>query len=913
MPAPLVVGIDLGTTHTVVAVADPEHPDVEVLRIPQLVARGEIAERELLPSFLFAPPDAEGAVEPPDGPSWIVGAHARHRGREAPNRLVASAKSWLVHSRVDRRAAILPWGVEDESVPRLSPVEASARILDRVRVAFERRFPGRRLREQQVVLTIPASFDPAARALTVEAATAAGLAVRLLEEPLAAFYDHVRRDGTDRLAALVGEREGALVLVCDVGGGTTDLTLVRASVREGGAIDLARVAVGRHLLLGGDNLDLALAHLVERRMVADGERLDPRRLAQLGLACREGKERLLGPDPPESQAIRIAGVGSALVGGTLSAELGRAEVEDLLVKGFLPDCPRDAEPARRGRAGLVAFGLPYEHDPAITRHVAAFLTRHAPGVAPRAVLFNGGLFHAQLATERLTSILRGWSGEDLAILPQPHPDVAVARGAVAFGLALGGKGLRVAGGAAHGYYVALDATSRHRRALCVVPRGSQEGERHLTRVAGLALTVGRMVRFELLAADSGPVHAPGEIVEIDDERFELLPPVATAFSIDDTVAREVPVAIEGELTAVGTVELRCVEEGTGADPRRFPLVFELRGAETDLAPRPRATAPPPSSVRSLGKRFDEATEAVQRVFGKGRKDVAEREPRDLVRNLERLLGDRRTWDTEVCRALFDVIAPKHAARRRSADHERAFWHLAGFGLRPGFGHPLDAGRVRLIEPLFGEGLVFGKEVRGWEQFFIAWRRIAPGATEALQVAIRDLLDPHIAPAEAGLRKPKAFKPLPVAQLLELASWLERVPHDRRRQLGAWMVDRTYTDRDPQLWDALGRIGARVPIYASAHQALPARAAEQWLDHLLRERWGEISTAPRAAFFLARATGDRARDVAEARRAEVARRLEQVSARPDWIHAVREVVEVADAERAELFGEELPVGLRLAPA
>jgi hypothetical protein len=325
-----------------------------------------------------------------------------------------------------------------------------------------------------------------------------------------------------------------------------------------------------------------------------------------------------------------------------------------------------------------------------------------------------------------------------------------------------------------------------------------------------------------------------------------------------------------------------------------------------------ASAPPVSRSPSLipgGRRWTDAVEAIERVFGKGRKDVKPRETKDLVRELERLLGERANWDTELNRALFDVLAPKHAARRRSADHERVFWLLAGYCLRPGFGHPKDPERVSLVAPLFEPGLTFADENRGWQMFFIAWRRIAAGLPAATQSTLRDLLDPFLASAELKLKRPKTFRAQAPDELLELASWLERVEPERRATLGNWLLDRTWSSRDPRLWTAIGRIGARIPAYASAHHVVSPTTAERWLDHLLREKWNEMPSATGAAVQLARKTGDRARDVGERVRSDVLRALEKHGAPADWLEMVREVVSVQETERAGWF-EDLPTGLRL---
>jgi hypothetical protein len=385
-----------------------------------------------------------------------------------------------------------------------------------------------------------------------------------------------------------------------------------------------------------------------------------------------------------------------------------------------------------------------------------------------------------------------------------------------------------------------------------------------------------------------------------------LPPVATRFESEQSSdGRDVTVAVEGELSAIGTLELACVEHGAHGAPRRWSLAFELRDRGES-----RRSERPAGSIRPDGVRFDQARDAIDRVFGKPREGVREREVKDLWRELERLLGERATFTGELARALFDVVAPLAKARRRSADHERVFWMLAGFCLRPGYGHPRDPERIAVVAPLFEQGLAFQDEARGWQQLWIAWRRIAGGLSEDLQLRIRARIDPFLAPADEPRKKPKGFRPQALDEMLELAAALERVPAERRAELGRWLLERTWTDRNPRLWAAIGRIGARAPAYASAHHVVAVKTVERWVEHLLKEKWAEVPTAPRAAVRLARVTGDRARDLPESLRERVAVMLERHDAEPEWTRAVRELVPLSDSDRAEFFGEELPVGLRL---
>ena len=928
-----IVGIDLGTTHTVVA--HEREGAVCILPIPQLATPTEIQSRPLFPSCLYAPAEGEHFADPWGDAPWIAGELARRRGGDVPGRLVSSAKSWLCHGGVDRTAAILPWGAHDDDpeatsavheLPRISPVDASALFLRHVKRAYEAAFPGEPLDEQDVVLTVPASFDEVARELTVLAATRAGLRVRLLEEPQAAFYDFLHRAGLEGLEKLLADRDEALVLVCDVGGGTTDLSLIKvARTREPARpYEVTRVAVGQHLLLGGDNMDLALAMLCESRM----QKLDSPRFGQLVAACRAAKERLLSEDAPDDVAVSVLGRGSALVGGALSTRLTRAEVERVVLDGFFPEAPRDARP-ERAKSALVAFGLPYERDAAITRHLAWFFARHAEGAHPHALLLNGGVFRGARVAQRLAHAIEAWGGPLLQILEHHEPDLGVARGAVAYGLARRGQGLRIEGGAARGYYVGLD-TDDHgkRRAICVVPRGAKEGVAHVAAGAPLALVVGTPVRFDLFASQDARVDLPGAIVAIDDdERFSALPPVAVSFDGEGTRrsprassppsargqqdAREVRVALEGELTPIGTLDLACVEVDARSDPpRRFRLAFQLRASASDPSAPPRPSTPPPSTLST--RRIEQGIEAIERVFGKPRADASagERDAKDLVRELERILGERSAWTTNLARTLFDALLLGHRARRRSADHERVFWMLAGFCVRPGFGDPLDAKRTADLASLFAERLAFPESPRGWQQFWIAWRRAAGGLDEAAQTAIRDVIDPFLAPPERGLKRPKKLKPEALGEMLDMAASLERIAPARRSELGGWILERTWTDRDPRLWTALGRLGARVPAYASVHHVVSKLVAERWLDHILREKWDQVPAAAQAAVQLARVTDDRARDVSDRVRSDVEKKLVAIGARADWVRAVREMVPVEESERAAFFGEQLPVGLKL---
>ncbi len=883
-PSPGIVGIDLGTTHTVVAHVDASRA-IAVFPVAQRVGPREEEPRALLPSVLYAPVEGEEALDPYGAAPWVSGLFARLRGLEVPGRSVVSAKSWLAHAAVDRTAPILPWGGADDA-PRISPLEASARYLSHVRTAWNLAHPAAPLEAQEVVLTVPASFDDAARDLTRLAAEQAGLTVTLLEEPLAAFYHYLHHARDAELRGIVeAAADDARVLVVDIGGGTTDLSLL-AVRKEGGELVAERIATGPHLLLGGDNLDLALAHQVEAHLQRE---LTPRELGQLLLACRGAKETLLGPSPPAAVPIAISGAGSKLVGGTLRAELTREQVERLVMDGFFPEVGRGERP-RRASSALLSFGLPYERDPAITRHIAKFLGDFGDGRLPDAVLLNGGAFHAPAIVQRVVSLLSAWAGRTVPVLGHRDPDLAVAKGAAASALARRGHGLRVVTKAARGYYLGLEG-----KGLCVLPRGTPEAVR-LRIERTFELRRGEPVRFELWVSEDARTDAVSTLVSFEDGAWLRLPPLTARLRGEGTVRAE----LEARLLEAGTLELSFVD----ADGARHRLAFGL----APTAPNAGSVAPAAlsASIPASARKVDQALACIA-VFG--RKDASRRDIVDLPRDLERILGDRGEWSAVDCRALFDALVAERGARRRSAEHERVFWHLLGFLGRPGAGFPGDDARIATVAPLLEHKLAFPDRAQGWQAFFVALRRLAAGFPEDVQSTLFGTYEPFFAGPERKLKKPK-WTPAAGAEMRSMMASLERVPSARRGALGSFLMDLVWTDPTPALLADLGQIGARVPAYASAHHVVDARIVEAWVDQLLRTKWESIPDAPRAFLSLARLTGDRARDLGKAARESLERRLAKAKVDPAELRPLREVVELDVAARTAYLGEGLPQGVRL---
>jgi molecular chaperone DnaK (HSP70) len=591
MPAQFVVGIDLGTTNSVLAYAPlgTEEPQVQVLPIPQLVAPGEVESRTTLPSFLYLPTESEAASGAYDLP-WrksnpvVVGELARRLSAEQPQRTVAGAKSWLAHSRVDRHQPILPWQAPAE-VPKVSPVTASRRYLEHLVGAWEHAFPDAPIAQQLVVLTVPASFDAASRELTREAALAAGLpaGLVLLEEPQAAVYAWLTTMGP-RWRKLL--KVGQTLLVCDVGGGTTDLTLVGVDQEEGELV-LRRIAVGDHLLVGGDNMDLALAYWVAGQFAEKGVKLDPWQSVSLWHQCRSAKESLLSEGGPKKQTLSVLGRGSKLIGGTVKLEIEREAAASLLVDGFFPLCQVTDKPTRRRQSGFQELGLPFEPDTAITRHLAAFLTAHGKGgapVCPTHVLFNGGVFKAQAFRRRLLEVLGSWTTGSLpqALEGEHDLDHAVARGAAYYGWAKQHGGVRIRGGTARSYYVGIETAGlaipgapRPLKALCVVPFGLEEGTSVDVPSGEFGLVVGEPATFRFFSSAVRKQDKPGDLLaHWTEEELAETDSLEALLPRDDALDEDfVPVRFHAHLTELGVLELWCQSTRSSS---RWKLEFSVR-------------------------------------------------------------------------------------------------------------------------------------------------------------------------------------------------------------------------------------------------------------------------------------------------------------------------------------------------
>ncbi|QIJ85414.1 hsp70 family protein [Vibrio coralliilyticus OCN008] len=925
------VGIDLGTTNTVVAYCEItdnlEQSEVSLFDIDQLIGPGEVVRKPLLPSFRYHP--AVGQISPSDLTlPWenepvfgdisnvIVGEWARELGAKVEGRQVSSAKSWLSHQAVDRSSDILPWaGAQD--VDKVSPVIASASYLNHIRQAWNYRHPSNKLEDQDVVVTVPASFDETARKLTLEAAELAGLKkIVLLEEPQAVCYDWYARHQQTAADEL---KELPLILVCDVGGGTTDLSLIEAKYHND-ELALDRIGVGEHLMLGGDNLDLALAHLAESRF-NQSKKLTAASLTKLIQQTRKAKEDLLSVSAPDEVKITVLGSGSKLLGGTKSIGLSKQEVHQIALDGFFPLSDFSEVPDKR-RSAMVEFGLPYVADPAVSKHVAEFLNQHqqvsysalgqedtsTPAV-PVGLLLNGGVFNSELVTERVTTLLGNWRGASVKVLDNPHPDWSVALGAVAFGKARRGAQLKIGGGAARSYFLHLQEKNKMGKALCLLAKGTDEG--HEIRLSGrrFSLTLGEPVRFNLLTSTHDTLTHNTEIqngvmVEVDPDIFSPLPPYISTLESEGTDLQanqkeRVEVQLACQLTEVGTLKMECVS--VEDDNKRWELEFEVRNQQADE-----------TEQEQLHPRLTESKELISRLYSGNKKSADAKEIKTLAKDLERKLGKRDDWDFTTLRHLFDAFAQGRKRRRRSEAHEKNWLRLAGFSLRPGFGDATDSWRIEQVWGLYQQGIQF-KNHQGWTDWWVFWRRIAGGLSQEQQETLLADIAKYLHPgAMKNPQSAKAAQDMGYESMVRLSASLEHLEVEDKVLLASWFLSKAinHNQFEQAHWWALGRLASRTPLYGSQHSVIPREQAEQWLPKLLEQNWLKEPMIAFAAVMICRKTGDRLFDISDDYREQVLTKLKQSKVPESWVSLVEEVKELSESESKRVFGDALPSGLTL---
>ena len=917
------IGIDLGTTNSALAyvpLTGDAYP--EVLAVSQWESPTALTEAPMLPSFLYLP-EAGRAVESPGmvpgTEGWIAGRLARHRSGETPGRVVRSAKSWLCHHSADRSAAILPWGSEDLApTQKISPVRAAAFILSHLRDAWDSRFAGSgfEFNAQEITITVPASFDAAAQRLTLNAAEEAGFpdSVRLLEEPQAAFYCWLERHGA---AEPLWEgldphiEEPRHVLIADIGGGTSDFSLFELQPGAPGAIPgIRRVAVSEHILLGGDNIDLALAALVEPRLAAERGRMSGPQWDHLVASCRDLKERVLSGlgSAQEQYVVALPGRGSGLVAGAQTTTLARDEVERLVLDGFFPVCDARARPYRT-QSGLRDWGLPYAADSAITRHLADFLREH-----PRvdAVLFNGGSLRAAVLRQRVLDQIAAWQGTARPIeLENAEPNLAVARGAARFGKLLQGNSGRIAAGASQAVFLTAQtapAATNHAHApalICVLPLSAAAEQAFEINLPGLELRTDQLVSFQAYSSTRHARCQPGDVLPWDKDAFHALPPletiIRTAHGVDARSDRTLPVRLVAKMNALGLLQISCV----GADPQTpqsWPLEFNLRPHEQGAVAARSAPAPTPAASNATTETQQAARDHIATMFTRPPPKSDRLTANAILKTLERIIGlPRQEWNAALLRNLWPALNEQTMGRKLSVEHEEAWLTLAGFLLRPGFGFTQDGLRMDELWRLRDAGLCFpGK--RSKVQEYILWRRVAGGLAAERQ---EKLVAGELAVILAGKASP---------ELVRLAGSLERLPRETKAELietsiaQALRLVEAKQHCAPYL-AALGLLLNRAPLYAGPETVVAptfvarAYAAFQEFD------WAEPELTECCNLFLraARVMNDRNLDVAKPLRNQIARKLENAGVAPIRTATIKGFTPVGGVDRTTLYGEPLPPG------
>jgi molecular chaperone DnaK (HSP70) len=876
------IGIDLGTTNSALAYIDEreaedrDFPPVHVFETPQLVAAGRTEARRTLPSFLFL---EEGQP---------VGAYARDQGALVPTRLVHSAKSWLSNPDVDRTAKILPWDSQ-ETGRVLSPVEVSARIIGKFREEWDRAM-GAPLAEQDIVLTVPASFDEEARELTVMAARDAGLEkLTLLEEPAAAFYSWISNNLTQSRKKLF---DGQTALVCDVGGGTSDFSLIRVS-RDGDLVNFTRTAVGKHLLLGGDNLDLTLAWLVETKL---GAQLSIRQRSALRRQCSAAKEKLLNDANLKSVEITVLGAGTALVGRSLKSEILREEALELALEGFLPFTTRGEAPKEEKRSLFRELGLPYVSDAAITRHLNAFL--EPTGQTPDAILFNGGFFIPEILRTRVADVVEQWYGRRPEILENSELDLAVARGAAYYSYVRStGSGVLVRGGLPRTYYIGLGEPGEGKfSAVCLVPRGAEEGAAVEIDNDALQLVANRPVSFRLYSSIGRTGDKLGDVVQFaaDDSELHMHAPLNAVIRYGKKAEeRLIPVKLGARLTEIGTLETWC-ESKIGDN--RWRLQFELRKKAAEQAERKAAAVVSEQAMRS-------SLELIQAVFSPNAKSPTA--PEEVPAKLEQTMGlGRNSWPLSAIRQIADAFLATADGRKKSPAYEIRWLNLCGFCLRPGFGYPGDDFRIEQARRVYAAGLTYGNQTQCEIDWWIFWGRVAGGLNRNQQTDIYQRLSGSLLPR--GAKKPQRINASLLREMWRAAASLELLPIGTKTELGEALVRRVKTGdfKESELW-CLSRLGARKLFYGPINLVVPPATAARWAEALLN-----VANAGDALAALARRSDDSMRDLPAATYESVKRKLQSMP-HAERLLAVLEGEE-GDARALErIFGEELPSGLVLA--
>ena len=930
-----IVGIDLGTTNSAIAYIDlttgeQENRKIQFLNIPQLKAPGEIGTLSVLPSFLYIPGPhdlPEGSISLPWDKTrkYAVGEFAREQGFIVPGRLVSSAKSWLCHGGVDRTSNILPWG-KDNDVAKVSPVEASARYLLHIREAWNEIIAHGRegyvLEEQLVIITVPASFDEVARELTVKASQKAGLnSIKLIEEPLASFYSWLYQNKNGWQEKM---KPGELILVCDVGGGTTDFTIISVEKEEN--LKFNRLSVGDHLMLGGDNIDLAIARSIETKLFGKPCQLDTKRWRQLTHQCRNAKEVLLTEGCERNEMdISLMGTGGKLIADTLKSSITKEEMEELIVEGFYPHISLDEDKTAAGRKGLTEWGLPYVQNPKVTSHLAAFWQQSVPVLVketgrenpyPDYVLFNGGSLTPLILRKRIQEVVGKWFSENTGDgwipeeLENPKPELAVAIGAVNYGVSRIFDGVKVGAGSPCTYYVEVATVSNNndqgpklRKSVCLVPRSSEEGFEIKLEKPSFEVLTNQPVSFQVFTSSTRLGDKVGDIIELPEDTITVLPPIHTVLKYGKKgEAKPLPAFLSVRLNEIGTLELWCNAQGSS---HNWQLQFDVRIGESL------------QKQSSSGETFDSSTvdmvcNKIENVF----KSKEGSNPELLIKEVTSVLSLNKTkWPTHLIRKMADTLIKHKQGRSFSPDHEARWLNLLGYCIRPGFGDPLDEWRIKETWKLFLEGLSFSDKYQCLSEWWIFWRRVAGGLKASQQMEIYKQLAPYIQSTSEKKKKVRRNIKKKSSAHDELEVWMtlasfERLDVEIKEKMGDRLLIkfRKGNPEPKELW-ALSRFGSRIPFHGPLDKIVSIEEVSNWINSIISSNLEVSDALAHAIVQMARTTGDRERDLSQSNKDALFDWLNKSTNSEHFKELINNPETASDREeQAWIFGEALPPGL-----
>ncbi|SBS37389.1 Chaperone protein DnaK [Marinomonas spartinae] len=919
------VGIDLGTTNCVVSYipasteassmnASSALPTPQLLPIPQVMADGSVQEFTHLPSAIYLlASDEIGKLDPVlpwrhHDKERIVGMGALALGQRRAGQLVQSAKSWLSHRQVDRRSPILPWA--SEFAKKVSPLEASQTLLQHIKQSWDHRFPTAPLASQSIALTLPASFDEEARALTLEAAKLAGLDnLYLLEEPQAACYHYISDD--NRLAALSDKK---MLLVVDIGGGTSDFSLVairsventaNVESEQNAAISLKRIAVGEHLLLGGDNLDQALAFQLDPKQISA---LSATRLAALVQQTRQAKETFLGPNAPESLNITVLGGGSRLIGGSQKFNVSRGALLEQVSQGFFPLVSAN-DKVHKNDYAMHTLGLPYESDPAFTRHLAAFLQQHKVAIEavtgsamPDAVLFNGGLFNSPVLKDRLVEQLNSWCAEPILVCTADEPNNAVAKGAAMYLNALSGESTRIESGVAHSLYLKVGDD----QFVGILPKGTLKGET-ITLGQAFFVTLGQQVQFPLYRSDDHVECLVG--VVRSEDGLHYISTLTTELD-GSTESEECAVTLAVQMTEVGVLQV-LLKANNQRDQWRLDFSTQSRpsqGSSQGTSGHDDSGQVDESGL--LHANMGQAEEHLAKCFS----SVGQKQQPDLVKSLkqdlEQLLGNRDDWNLATSRRLADKLLSLKSGRLKSAQHERQWLQLVGYCLRPGYGAAEDLARVQQVVNITKAGTQFDT-APVWGQYWTLYRRIAGGLSTEQQTHLFKQFSQYYSPSGQRSRdKMKALTTKSSDDLIRLMGALENLAMDDKQTVIDWLLKRLKKSSEPDTaWWTVGRIASRHLLSGQQEQRIEEKKLLPILDIVLKEDWKKRKQAGLAAVLMSQISLSESKELTGYRK-KVANKLKKDKCPAQWLERLESRHEINSDELNALVGESLPIGLRL---